>query len=243
MSDALLEPISVDLNQTVRAMEDRVASLRCFLDITDDDGLDFCEYENLNAYYARALHILRKMMKDVKQIRADRENFMNQRLLIEDDQKLIPEVTKLLHRANAEKPANSSFFPRIGEVVDYFDAVTDHLFLLLGENSAMNHYAVLGVSRDAGADEIKRAYYARTRELFPDTLQPISGKDLDSMEKLRKNREYEIVLAAYDVLSDPVRRDRYDQLEDPFANYKKMRAKHDGRKQIDRTWIVYNKKE
>lgn len=82
-------------------MEDRIASLKCFLNITDDDDLNFCEYDNLNAYYAQALHILRKMMKDVKQIRQDRVNFINQRLLIEDDQKLIPKVTELLHKANA----------------------------------------------------------------------------------------------------------------------------------------------
>lgn len=107
----------------------------------------------------------------------------------------------------------------------------------------MDHYAVLGLSRDANSDEIKKAYYAKTRELFPDSLQPISGKNLDTVEKLRKNREYEIILAAYNVLSDPIRRDRYDQLEDPFDNYKKKRAKHDGRKKIDRLWIVYNKKE
>lgn len=224
-------------------MEDRVASLKCFLNITDDDDLNFCEYDNLNAYYAQALHILRKMMKDVKQIRQDRVNFINQRLLIEDDQKLIPKVTELLHKANAEKPANSSFFPRMEEVMDYFDAVTDHLFLLLGENSAMDHYAVLGVSRDANSDEIKKAYYTKTRELYPDSLQPISGKNIDSVEKAHKNREYEIILAAYDVLSDPVQRNRYDQLDDPFANYKKKRAKHDGRKRIDRQLILYNKIE
>ena len=52
----------------------------------------------------------------------------------------------------------------------------------------MDHYAVLGIPRDANSDEIKKAYYAKTRELYPDSIQPISGKNIDSMEKLRKNK-------------------------------------------------------
>lgn len=58
-------------------------------------------------------------------------------------------------------------------------------------------YAVLGVSPDATQDEIKRAYRKLARELHPDV-------NADSGERFKQ------VTAAYDVLSDPEKRRRYD---------------------------------
>ena len=60
-------------------------------------------------------------------------------------------------------------------------------------------YAVLGVSRDASADDIKRAYRRLARELHPDV-----NPDPATQERFKE------VTAAYEVLSDPAKRQRYD---------------------------------
>ncbi|WJL95673.1 molecular chaperone DnaJ [Microbacterium sp. ET2] len=62
-----------------------------------------------------------------------------------------------------------------------------------------DHYEVLGVARDASPDDIKRAYRRLARELHPD-VNP--GEDAAERFKL--------VTHAYDVLSDPDQRARYD---------------------------------
>ena len=60
-------------------------------------------------------------------------------------------------------------------------------------------YETLGVSRDANSDEIKRAYRKLARELHPD-INP----DPAVQERFKE------VTAAYDVLSDPQKRQQYD---------------------------------
>jgi DnaJ-class molecular chaperone len=64
-------------------------------------------------------------------------------------------------------------------------------------------YATLGVSRDASQDDIKRAYRKLAKELHPD-LNPDKP---DVAERFKQ------VTAAYDILSDPERRERYDRGE------------------------------
>jgi DnaJ-class molecular chaperone len=64
-------------------------------------------------------------------------------------------------------------------------------------------YAILGVSRDASQDEIKRAYRRLAKELHPD-LNP---------DKPEVAERFKQVTAAYDILSDPERRARYDRGE------------------------------
>ena len=71
-----------------------------------------------------------------------------------------------------------------------------------------DHYSALGVSRDASAEEIKKAYRRLARELHPDV-----NPDPASAEKFKS------VTTAYEVLSDPQKRQSYDMGGDPFSQF------------------------
>lgn len=62
-------------------------------------------------------------------------------------------------------------------------------------------YALLGVARTASAAEIKKAYRKRARELHPDA----------NPETPETENQFKEVSRAYEVLSDPESRTRYDQ--------------------------------
>jgi len=65
---------------------------------------------------------------------------------------------------------------------------------------SVDHYQVLGVARDANADQIKKAYRKLAREMHPDV-----NKDDGAEEGFKQ------VTHAYDVLSDPEQRAQYDR--------------------------------
>ena len=69
-----------------------------------------------------------------------------------------------------------------------------------------DHYQLLGVARDASADEIKRAFRALARQLHPDT-----NPDPAAAERFKE------VAQAYEILSDPDKRARYDRFGDTGA--------------------------
>ena len=65
-----------------------------------------------------------------------------------------------------------------------------------------DYYEVLGVAKNAGADEIKKAYRKKAIEYHPDK----NPDDKKAEEKFKEAAE------AYEVLSDPDKRSRYDRL-------------------------------
>jgi DnaJ-class molecular chaperone len=76
-------------------------------------------------------------------------------------------------------------------------------------------YKVLGVAKDASADQIKTAYRKLARGLHPD-LHPDDKQAEDRFKR---------VSAAYDMLSDPAKRARYDSGEIDATGAERPRAR------------------
>src|SRR6185369_12132529 len=78
-------------------------------------------------------------------------------------------------------------------------------------------YKELGVSSDASADEIKRAYRKLARDLHPDT-----NADPSAAER------FKAVSEAHSVLSDPAKRKEYDETRRLFAGGGFGRGRYSG---------------
>jgi len=83
-------------------------------------------------------------------------------------------------------------------------------------------YVVFGVARDATPDEIRKAYYKLALKYHPDRIQGHEGflvlwsdfKEINEEKKTDKekaNAEFQRIGRMYEVLSDPDRRELYNQ--------------------------------
>jgi DnaJ-class molecular chaperone len=72
-----------------------------------------------------------------------------------------------------------------------------------------DYYNVLGVKRDASADEIKKAYRKLARKYHPDVNQSNAAAETKFKE----------INEAYEVLSDPEKRKKYDQFGADWNRY------------------------
>ncbi|MDY7102556.1 MAG: J domain-containing protein [Actinomycetota bacterium] len=102
----------------------------------------------------------------------------------------------------------------------------------------MTHYEVLGVSRSAGKDEIRRAYVTLARTYHPD----FHTSD-DAATKAESERRMQALNQAWEVLSDPTRRRNYDlelAVSDPAPRSGKSNgARRTNQPPPQRSWQSY----
>jgi curved DNA-binding protein len=81
-----------------------------------------------------------------------------------------------------------------------------------------DYYQILGVSRSASADEVRAAYRKLALKYHPDR----NPGDKQAEEKFKEMNE------AYQVLSDPQKRSRYDQLGSAYSSYQSGGGRPEG---------------
>lgn len=79
--------------------------------------------------------------------------------------------------------------------------------------SARDYYIVLGVTKDASTEDIKRAYRALAKKYHPDINKSTGSEEM-----------FKGISEAYQVLSDPSQRAEYDSLRVPKAKIREEAA-------------------
>lgn len=89
-----------------------------------------------------------------------------------------------------------------------------------------DYYSTLGVSREATADEIKKAHRKLARQNHPD----LNPGDKDAKQRFKDVQE------AYEVLSDPKKRKRYDELGPSWRSGAEFRSPPGWQQQARGAW-------
>src|SRR6201986_3176932 len=87
-----------------------------------------------------------------------------------------------------------------------------------------DYYEILGVTRGADADELKRAYRKLARKYHPDV-----SKEKNAEDKFKEVQE------AYEVLKDPDKRASYDQLGRDYRSGQQFRPPPDWQQRYGQT--------
>jgi len=111
----------------------------------------------------------------------------------------------------------------------------------------MNPYEVLGVSRDADDETIKKAYKKLTRKWHPDLHQE-SGNEKGTDEKIAEEK-FKAINEAYEILSDPIKRKAFDDANVEKSNIyeyyasKKTTKKHSWSRKSKNSADIENEKQ
>lgn len=81
----------------------------------------------------------------------------------------------------------------------------------LKQSQQKDYYKILGVSRQATNKEIKKAYREKALQWHPD-------KHPDEEDKVKAEKQFQLIAEAYEVLSDDEKRKKYDVGEEVFPN-------------------------
>lgn len=114
------------------------------------------------------------------------------------------------------QPAPCEREPSLGASID--DGAAAALATEVREKHArladLDHYQLLGVAREAGTPELRRAYVQAARRFHPDAVARLGLEDL----KREANEVFARIVRAHTTLSDPARRREYEaSLADPQA--------------------------
>ena len=121
------------------------------------------------------------------------------RALIYEEFKMFDDAKSDLSKAKELDPNNSKIDGYINEANQKADQARNR-----------DYYQILGISRNATADEIKKAYRKMALKYHPDR-----NSETEQTKKIAQ-RKFEDVSDAYSVLSDPKKKQMFDQGIDPL---------------------------